>query len=496
MCLKNYNNEMTTMTKLNHRNNVTIIGDSTIDNRIWVSPGMYVNSALDYLHLTNFIKRINKFRGYPKTVVENLQYQLPKYTFNDYTNDGFTTTDVLNGAYRDRIIHYFPTSFPHQKLKPLEDSQEVIKESKHIIVSIGGNNFREFLQKPPFTSDSYQTMQNKLKDEYLAIFKKIRETNRDAHIILMTQYYPSIIQNNYNIYPFMRKIGELVNIGGANHDPMNVIHEVVKQTYADVFKEIAADANVSVVDVTSSLNPYDDENHAHQIEPSIKGGKQIAEMLKYVIEANDRKQSKRSGIVYSFEPNFFLHPSTRAVNTSRIDQWEPKNPRDFIEEANTFDSLLFKIADLRYNYIDNDIYNTALHVHKEAKKVLKGITNKRDLENITNALQAVVTVLENPSKEAIIQLEKCTMALPHKKSDLCDMFNGSLHKFVGSALKYLGDNKASKAVLPTSFCKKMAAHGASIYNQGLSIFKGRRTALTKDISKLSDEVNTIKLSHH
>lgn len=56
----------------------------------------------------------------------------------------------------------------------------------------------------------------------------------------------------------------------------------MKMTYAETFTKLAKEniENIIVADITSSINPYDKENHVSQIEPSGVGGKKIAMMLK------------------------------------------------------------------------------------------------------------------------------------------------------------------------------------------------------------------------
>src|SRR5690242_11400116 len=124
---------------------IVILGDSTIDNRVWLGKEkyrLYVDNTYPLLSpVVDFLAWFNPFK--PKSVVENLRQQMPDIEFIDRTNDGFTTHDVLHGAYRDKVFgrgaHRF---FPHEHFKPL-DSDE-IKNADQIILSIGGNNFREF----------------------------------------------------------------------------------------------------------------------------------------------------------------------------------------------------------------------------------------------------------------------------------------------------------------------------------------------------------------
>jgi hypothetical protein len=133
--------------------NITIIGDSTIDNRVWVEGikkafikeklGLKVHDAQTH------VRQSRRLIGKPKlSVVENLMKLMSVgYQINDLTNDGFTTADVLYGEYRDKVfgVSTFPQRFPHVAFSPLEDGAEAIQNANVIILSIGGNDFREFL---------------------------------------------------------------------------------------------------------------------------------------------------------------------------------------------------------------------------------------------------------------------------------------------------------------------------------------------------------------
>lgn len=327
--------------------NVTILGDSTIDNKIWISPGVVGNYMYDRLGIKpdNTQTRIAKshrllFRP-ELSVVENIIDQLPDCKVSDYTNDGFTTHDCLNGAYRDKVFGVGTFSmFPHEYFAPLKAATNDIKNSQYIILSIGGNNFREFLmqarrirdadERQDYIKNNFEGVFNKLKDEYLEIVHQIRNLNQDATIILMTQYYPSFSQNNYNIYSFMQELGHALNIGTDPDNPRDVIHEIMKKTYTATLQAIPSH-HVVVADVTSSLDPFDSHNHVHQIEPSGVGGKKIAEMLAYII----KNANNSSGVVYRFPSEFFANKELKnpsldnPVEQISFTNWVPRHPAMF-----------------------------------------------------------------------------------------------------------------------------------------------------------------------
>ena len=268
--------------------NVTLLGDSTIDNRIWVDGLIksYLSTRLGIKRdeASVRVQKSHRILGKPDlSVIENVMDMLPNHDIHDYTNDGFTTHDVLHGANRDKVFGTGTFSlFPNESFRPLQASAESIKKSQHIIVSVGGNNFREFLMtaarktgetRANYIRNNLSAVLEVMRNEYIVILENIRALNKDAQIILMTQYYPSATQNHYGIYPFMKEVGEALNLGGILHNPMTVIHEIMKMTYSDVLKRVPHN-NIVVADITSSLNPYVDKNHVSQIEPSGLGGKE------------------------------------------------------------------------------------------------------------------------------------------------------------------------------------------------------------------------------
>jgi hypothetical protein len=308
---------------------VVILGDSTIDNRVWLGKEKYrlfVDNAYPFLSpVVDFLAWFNPFK--PKSVVENLREQMPNVEFIDRTNDGFTTHDVLHGAYRDKVFgrgaHRF---FPHEHFKPLDSDD--IKKADQIILSIGGNNFREFIQtalpisnqqaRKAYIEKEYPKVFEKLRTDYKEILKNIAKANPTANIILMTQYYPALHQKTLlgtDIYDFMTILGTILKKG----DALDTIVEVMKDTYNDILQFVAKDKSMSniklcVLDVPSSLNPNLPENFEGQIEPSDIGGKRIAKMLSHVVQHN----AKSGKQIYRFAPGFFNNADQSFVHTTSL----------------------------------------------------------------------------------------------------------------------------------------------------------------------------------
>ncbi len=335
---------------------IVILGDSTIDNRVWLGKEkyhLYVGTTNPFLTaLIDFVFWFNPFK--PKSVVENLRAQMPDVEFIDRTNDGFTTSDLLKGAYRDKAfgsgVHRM---FPHEFFKPLDCAD--LDTADQIIISVGGNNFREFIQvalsmreaveTKKFIEMQYPKVFQKIRSDYQEILKHIAGRNPKANIILMTQYYPALTQKTllgFNIYDFMSILGNILNTG----DAQNTILKVMNDTYSDILQFVANEewmrpVPISVVDVTSSLNPHLSENYVGQIEPSDVGGKRIAEMLAYAMQ----KSTDGSKKIYRFSPDFFTARTQKDSHVYTCDitsttTFIPVHPSD-MEKPSSYGTPLF-----------------------------------------------------------------------------------------------------------------------------------------------------------
>jgi hypothetical protein len=354
---------------------ITLLGDSTLDNRIWVD-GLIKNwlyTRIGIKHDTA-AQRIQQFqRGLIKpelSVIENLSVQLgDDYQIYDGTNDGFTSRDVLSGQFRSKVFGPNTFSmFPPVYFSPLDAHAEDIRQSDVIVLSVGGNDVREFLQNTFRTSEEeriayirneFPGVLKRLKAHYLGIIKEIRKLNPEARLVLMTQYYPSISQNNYGIYEFMGALGRALWPKESQLSPTDVIQRLVADTYRSIFEALTSvdeNANFVVADITSSLNPYDGMNHTHQIEPSGQGGSKIAKMLHFLIT-----HTVPSGNVYRFEPAFFQEDfENEFVKVRPVDgEWLPLHPNE-IQESEVAYSLAYHPPEAQDNsFIINAIASFA-----------------------------------------------------------------------------------------------------------------------------------------
>lgn len=333
-----------------HKLNIVLLGDSTIDNKIWVYPGIYGNGIMTKLGIHGASPRTRVRRshglfsiGTELSVVENLMDMLPGCRISDFTNDGFTTSDLLNGNYKDKV---FPAGafydFPHELYEPLEKAKSAIAEANYIVLSVGGNNFREFLQssfriadpasRVNYIRENFPTLVEETKREYIELLQKVLVMNPNATLVLMTQYYPSFVQNDYRVYDFMSEVGRALHPDLQDTlKPQDVIQDLVKQLYSGVLTAIQPYSDRLVVaDLMSSLNPHDPANHVKQIEPSGIGGRRIASMLGYLMT-----QHVARGHIYQFPAQYFTSNSAQAgqyVKKVTLDHWTPKHPDEFIQD--------------------------------------------------------------------------------------------------------------------------------------------------------------------
>ncbi len=334
---------------------IVVIGDSTLDNKVWVGRGgAILNRLKEAIGIVPAsreakIKASQSYFPPELSVLDHLQKELPHYQVLDYTNDGFTTENVLHGANKNKVFGGgFLLSYPRTHFYPLQAAENDIPAAECVILSIGGNNFREYLinsqqyynysqdkwvkrttaERETYIKDKFHPVLEKMRNEYIQIVKHIRSKNPTAKIILTTQYYPSASGWVDYIYPFMKEVGKILGIGRNPNNPMDVIHEIMKQTYMQVL-ESAQDSNVVVADITSSLDPFDKKNHAMQIEPSGDGGKKMAQMLEYMVT-----QPTNSGFIYRFLPQFFSSKNKNThVEEIPLNTWSPKHPHEFTSKA-------------------------------------------------------------------------------------------------------------------------------------------------------------------
>jgi lysophospholipase L1-like esterase len=269
---------------------IILLGDSTLDNDHWVSQGESVTEQL------------------------TLRFQASTEAVVNLAVDGFTTRDVLRGAYCDKAVT--DTNHPHKMAYPLE---QLSKESgvTHILLSVGGNNIREKLAILAHSHVSereelLKKIMGEIQDEYLEILNQIKQKQPKAQIIIMLQYTPDSINDRYSIY-------KLMSLLKANpHGPIDTLHQIMQQLYIPIFK-YAKDNNIPIIDMASSLDHRDPHSYVAQIEPSAKGSAVISDLIAHVVKTHDFSKTSK---IYS-------RPFTNTTDIQiqmNHETWKPINP--------------------------------------------------------------------------------------------------------------------------------------------------------------------------
>jgi hypothetical protein len=262
--------------------NLILFGDSSIDNYHWVKKG--------------------------ETLEEKLKLKLGEAQVHNLAVDGFTTTNVLNGGSRGKAVRddkHQPGHYnPFNELKKVENPT-------HILVSVGGNNVREYLQSlimatPKQREASLARILTEIKDDYIQIIDKLKEEKPGAKPIIMLQYTPLLAQDIYSIYYLMdilrhnktieKNLSSAFDYGlyklfgfireSSQINAVKKLHEIMATVYQPILK-YAKEQNIPVIDLASTLDYNDKDFYQCQIEPSNQGSSAIADVVMHVIENHD-----------------------------------------------------------------------------------------------------------------------------------------------------------------------------------------------------------------
>ncbi|CAK0907681.1 unnamed protein product [Prorocentrum cordatum] len=240
---------------------VVLLGDSTIDNVCWT--------------------------GHPHEVTEQLKSLLPEARITNYAADGFNSTDLLRGAAprisaekRREIGDPFP-ELSDDVFKPLDHVASMSPPPSHAVVSIGGNDVREILGR----MDMLQSIIQGFHSNYMEILGKLCASV--PNVILMFQYRPAfhMDRGGYGVY---QAIGSIPGPG----DSVDKINSLMLTCYAPVLAK-ARDMQLPIVDLPRSFDIYDDELFCCQIEPSAKGGAEIAKLLSHTLQNHDFSRASK-----------------------------------------------------------------------------------------------------------------------------------------------------------------------------------------------------------
>eukprot|EP00939_MAST-03C_sp_MAST-3C-sp1_P000890 g890.t1 len=220
---------------------VVLVGDSTLDNLIWVN-----NTVKDCV--------VGALRTVPLLNVTN------------YACDGFTSTDVLRGnrpmlsATQWRNVgEPFPGCEESVELfKPLNALRALHakKTVTHVVLSVGGNDVREILREMNKLSSVITVYHRNFREIVRHIRGSSSTTKERPQLIIMLQYRPSIAMDadGYGVY---RAIGGSIGAKGDSA-ALLAMNQLMKTIYAPVLT-LAKESNLPVIDLPRTFDPFDAE---------------------------------------------------------------------------------------------------------------------------------------------------------------------------------------------------------------------------------------------
>lgn len=324
---------------------VHTLGDSTLDNYYWM--------------LTRNQTKDCSVEGQLQEKLDN-NLDSHQYKVISHAYDGFTTSSVLNGDHVGRVLNIRSNMLNSDKtaylndrgldsssdqyfVHPLNNFKEFIEEHPqtphYVVISVGGNDFRERLFNPIAMLKEIP----RVHERYLQILSEIKSLkDRDIRPILMFQYRLDVHHDHYLIYTILKVVGVFfafvhsLSMLGISASVMGsvakkihyrwgialfflssailaVSHRVIplKVTKSffmgkqlglatlgglmeNFYRPILAQAKsdkIPILDLPNTFNPHDSDLYIAQIEPSQKGSQLIAEGINFIIKNDDRSKS-------------------------------------------------------------------------------------------------------------------------------------------------------------------------------------------------------------
>lgn len=244
---------------------VAIIGDSTLDNILWVTKK-------------------------DPCIPDQLREAVACGAVVNLAADGYTSGDTLNGCARVISVgmrERFGDPVPFDEdgfFRPLCCAAKLEPPPTHIVLSVGGNDVREILSDMRRLPEIVQGF----TANYPQIVTKCQEIT--PNVILMLQYRPSfhMDEGGYGVY---QAIGSLPGSG----DSVAKLNQLMENIYAPVI-QLAKEHGLAVIDLPRTFDIYDSSLYTHQIEPSCAGGRLIASMLARAIATHKMGSSLYLGV--------------------------------------------------------------------------------------------------------------------------------------------------------------------------------------------------------
>lgn len=306
---------------------VSTLGDSTLDTIYWQKQA---NDCVE-LQLRDLL---NRNSSQPYEVIS-------------HAYDGFTTESVLNGDVVGRVLprgYTLQSYLTHKKIaindlkhrvEPLRDVKASVEaqptKNHFVVLSVGGNDFRERLANPFSMVSAIGTVQK----NYLEILNRLEQI-KGVKPIIMTQYLVDANNDCYGVYLAMKVLGcaglalqglttlglavtlrrlivrkpatatgvvlALSMIGGwlstkilpfkatfgilrGQKIGMTVLGCFIEKFYRPILEK-AVEKQIPILDLTNSFNPYE-SLYVSQIEPNAEGGQRIAKGIARIVQKHD-----------------------------------------------------------------------------------------------------------------------------------------------------------------------------------------------------------------
>lgn len=325
---------------------VHTLGDSTLDDLFWMLKNSDLKSA-----------KQNSVEGTLKKHVKVDGFKVVSHAY-----DGFTTKSVLRGDRIGAVLPYYEEKDLYMKekaargfyAKPLTTLENKITEAPnvphYVVISVGGNDFRENLRNPLKLLKDIPQIQKR----YLEIVEKVKGLgSHNVHPILMLQYRTDANNDPYLIYTLLKVIGiaaffthvtsialmtaplwavagqvsalagGLLFFGGAlglylsqKVVPLSVTKDVflgkkigmsmlgaLMQKFYQPILEYAKKERIPLLDLPNTFNPYE-KLYISGIEPGKEGGKLIAEGIHHIVKNHDFTKESALYSKWGKQPTF------------------------------------------------------------------------------------------------------------------------------------------------------------------------------------------------
>jgi len=220
------------------------------------------------------------------SIAQQLRDSIYSPLVSNFAADGFKTVDMLEGevpsismGHRRAANDPFPGLYGNifDPLEALEEADYV----KHTVLSVGGNDIREILGD----MSQLDSVLAAFALRYPEIVRRAQAAAPDAGLILMLQYRPDVSTDAHH-YGVYRALASLTGDDSGVDSGVRNLHQLMKRIYEPIFA-LARELRLPIIDCGRSFDINDSDLYECQIEPSVKGGALITELILHVTQMHD-----------------------------------------------------------------------------------------------------------------------------------------------------------------------------------------------------------------